>query len=115
MAEQAGHLLINRLVVTLPAGTTVVDTGLRQTNLNTDPDPPVFGVTGVIASRVMVVPVGELFDWTNITHTEPRESATGTVEVEFTNSGQETFINVMFWLPHTHFCPVSADTYNGGD
>ncbi|KKN50631.1 hypothetical protein LCGC14_0630580 [marine sediment metagenome] len=101
----------NRQQIELSVGVTVVDTGLIQTNLNFDPDPPLFGSL-LNASRVMVVPLMPIDAWLGVTHSEPAQGPTGTVEVIFVAPALTT-INVLFWNPHTHISPGDAVFYNG--
>lgn len=97
-----------------PPGTLDVDTGLTQVNQSfpdMSPEEPGFG-TG--DSRIQVVPMSPISFWTGITHGEPFfDPATGTIHVEFTNSGIEdvTNLNVLFWDPHSSVGPGDADTY----
>jgi len=106
MAEQAGHLLINRQRIALVGGANVIDTGLKQTNLNFDPDPD-------MALRTMVIPLPPIDNWAGITIDNPVYSAvTETVQVTINNPGQGIEINVLFWDPHTSICPLDADDYN---
>lgn len=115
MPLQGGSLLMARLRLTLPNGTTTVDTGLQQASYATDPgvdgrDPVDLPPDGR-GSRVMVMPEAPLLAWASITHGEPYLGTNGTVEVVFTNAGAETTIVVLFWDPSTVPSPVSADTY----
>ncbi len=113
MAVQAGQLLINRRRLSLSAGANVIDTGLRQTNLNFDPDPPLGGSVSV-ASRVMVVPLPPTNAWAGVSISEPVLGAGGTVEVTF-NAPDPVVLNVMFWDPHTFICPMNAEPYGDCD
>jgi len=107
MAEQAGHLLINRQRITLAAGDNDIDTGLKQTALNFDPDPN-------MADRTMVLPMAPLDNWAGVTHENPYyDAGTGTVHVVINNPGGEpVVINVLFWDPHTSIGPIDVDDYN---
>lgn len=112
MALQAGQLLIRRMQLALAPGATDVDTGLVQANLGVNPDPPVGGVDGVTASRVMVDVLPPWPAWANLTVSEPvLDPVTKTVHVIFTNAGGTAHINVLFWDPHTLMGPVDADVY----
>jgi hypothetical protein len=125
MSTKAGALLWNRQRITLPAGLTTIDTGLRQVNKafnNMSLDEPPLGVSvappgpadGTLpASRIMVVPMSPISTWANITHGEPFvDPATGTVKVTFNNSGASTTVNVLFWDPHSIPGPGQANTYH---
>lgn len=111
MALQAGHLLNHRMQLALAAGANDIDTGICQVNLAMSPDPPLGGVAGVTASRVMVVVLPPFDNWSGVTIGEPTlDPVTNTVHVVFTAPGDVT-VNVMIWNPHTHVCPLSADLY----
>lgn len=128
MSAKAGNLLWNRQQVTLPAGVTVVNTGLQQVNksfADQSPNEPPLGVSAASpgpaagttpASRVQVIPMSPLPSWADVTHGEPFvNTATGTVCVAFTNGSSpaaSVTINVLFWDPHTLIGPGDADTYN---
>jgi hypothetical protein len=138
MGVKAGTLLWNRRHVTVPMRTNngpfLVNTGLRQPTHGFadyspgEPSlgsfasvastlvplvPPVPPILPVVASRVQVVPMAPLSEWTLITHKEPFvDPRTGEVWVEFSNGGKEDAeINVFFWDPHSMVGPGSADTY----
>jgi hypothetical protein len=123
MSTNAGQLLWNRQRITLAAGDTLVDTGIRQVNQNfaaNSVGEPNLGIPGIAApgdgtlpaSRVQVIPMAPLSQWTNVDHSEPWvNTATGTVFVTFTGGGGET-INVLFWDPHTAIGPGEAETYH---
>lgn len=121
MSTKAGQLLWNRMHVVLEGGATTVDTGLRQVSLafenSSINEPPLFGRQpgpgdpNGLASRVQVMPMSPLPNWTNIIHAEPHLGSNGTVEVAFLNGGTTTEINVLFWAPHTDIGPGDADTY----
>lgn len=128
MSTKAGALLWNRQRLTLAAGITTIDTGLRQVNKgfnNMSINEPPLGVSAAPpgppdgttpASRVMVIPMPPNYAaWNNITMGEPFvDPATGTVKVTF-NNGDKTpaTVNVLFWDPHSIPGPGQADTYNG--
>jgi hypothetical protein len=127
MSTNAGNLLWNRKrILSLPAGVTAIDTGLRQANMSFESssvDEPDLGIPGVAApapgelpaSRVQVIPQAPTGKWANITHSEPwYNTATKTVWVTFTNAGEAPVqnLNALFWDPHTLIGPGQADTYN---
>jgi len=117
MGLTAGHLLISRQRISVPAGASTFDTGLEQTARNFAPDPvldgsdPTFVDPGT-PSRVMVMMLPPTDNWAGITIHEPYvDPATGRVFVDFENAGAEITLNVLFWNPHTRVCPLDADTY----
>jgi hypothetical protein len=127
MGTKAGVLLWNRQRLTLAAGLTTIDTGLRQVGKafgNMSPNEPPLGVSAAPpgppdgtapASRVMVIPMPVGYAaWINITHGEPFvDPATGTIKVTFANSDKTpATVNVLFWNPHSVPGPGQADTYN---
>jgi len=120
MAVQAGELLFERRRLTLPGNAlTVVVTNIQVTDRNFDPDPGLGDATGSVVSRLMVIPLAPVgIEWIQAAGivevlNEPRlNPTTNTLEVTFrnTNAGDLTF-NVLFWLPHTHAAPLSAEFY----
>lgn len=113
MALQAGNLLIVRRHLVLLPGINVIDTGIQQVDEAFSPDPPIDG--SVVPSRIMVMPLSPVTPWAinPITHTEPVVGPSGTVEVTFNNFGVAVEVNVLFFDPHTHICPLSAESYTG--
>jgi len=126
MGTKAGALLWNRQHLTLLAGLTEVDTGIRQVNQgfgSMSPNEPPMGLLiappgppdgALPASRVMVIPQAPTTTWLNITHSEPYVNpATGTIFVTFNNADKTpATINVLFWDPHSLVGPGDADAYN---
>ena len=112
MSKKAGQLLWNRRNISLPAGPSVIDTGLTQLNRawdNSSNAEPGFGTP----SRIQVIPMAPLSAWTNVTHAEPVFNATTeTVQIAFFNAseGPQT-LNVLFWDPATAVGPGEADPY----
>ena len=123
MSNQAGALLWNRKTVAFgPSQASVdVDTGLTQVNRGFGEDPPLGG-SGLIASRVQVIPLAPTAGWADVAHGEPfLDPATNTIHVVFVHGGvlpepplpfQFPSFNVLFWDPHTSIGPGKADTYN---
>lgn len=128
MSKKAGQLLWNRQRMTLAGGVTTIDTGLTQVSRSFESESigePPLGVTvappgpadGMLpASRIQVIPMAPLEDWSGITHGEPFvDPATNTVKVTFTNTSSPPSTvtpNVLFWDPHSMMGPGDADTYN---
>jgi len=119
MGKKAGTLLWNRMRVTVPAainlgppGTLDVDTGLTQVN-------KAFGSMSLgepsfdDPSRIQVVPMMPIGNWTTITHGEPVfDVVTGTIHVVFSNTSLSAVaINALFWNPHSMVGPGEADSY----
>jgi hypothetical protein len=126
MSRKAGTLLWNRQRLTLPSGSTSIDTGLQQPNKSFgdySPNEPPLGVSAAPpgpadgttpAARVQVIPMAPLGGWSLVTHGEPFVNpATGTVWVTFANANEgDVDINVLFWDPHSMVGPGEADPYN---
>ncbi len=121
MGLKAGALLWNRMRITVPGGTNGgppgilnVDTGITQVNKSfaaMSPGEPSLADP----SRIQVVPMAPIGNWTNITHGEPYlDPITGTIHVEFANAslGPAAEINALFWNPHSLVGPGDADEYN---
>jgi len=136
MGKKAGTLLWNRMRITIPGavnggppGTFNANTGLIQENKSFDGMSPLepaldertivvaMGPDITIGSRVQVIPMSPLAEWTPITHGEPfLDPVTNTVHVLFSNAGVGArTLNVLFWDPHSMIGPGSADTYNPPD
>jgi len=121
MSKTSGQLLWNRMQITLPVGTTEVDTGLCQLNLafdNSSNNEPTLGAAAIPAdpadgSRVQVMPLSPIPAWVSVGHTEPFLSpVTKTVHVFFINSGRTSAtVNVLFWDPATSVGPGEAASY----
>lgn len=117
MSEKARQLLWNRQRITLAAGATLVNTGIRQVSLafgNSSVNEPQFSTVGTIGSRLQVVPLAPTANWDYITHGEPLPGPDGYVYVAFTNATSPPTavpINVLFWDPHTLIGPGDADPY----
>lgn len=119
MSKKAGQLLWSRRQLILPAGATIVDTGLTQVSKAFPPGEPSLGAslssppssTGV-ASRVAVLPQAPLSTWANITHGEPYvDPTTGNVMIQFTNGGGSATVNVLLVDPHTVMGPGASEGY----
>lgn len=120
MGLKAGALLWNRMRFTVPSGANGgppgildVDTGITQVNksfADMSPGEPGFDDP----SRIQVVPMMPIGNWTNITHGEPYfDPATGTIHVEFAKAGIGAVeLNALFWNPHSLVGPGDAETYN---
>jgi len=123
MSKKAGALLWNRMRVEILDGVIDIDTGLTQPNRSFpdySPNEPFLGIPGAAppvagtppASRIQVIPLAPLDVWVTVTHGEPYfNTTTNTIHVQFSN-GLTTFINVLFWDPHSLIGPGDADTYN---
>jgi len=123
MSKKAGALLWNRMRFEVLDGVIDIDTGLTQQNRSFpdySPGEPPLGVNAAASpvdgtpppSRIMVIPLAPLSDWQSITHGEPYFSTvTNTIHVQFSN-GVQTFVNALFWDPHSLIGPGDADTYN---
>jgi len=123
MGRKAAALLWNRMRVEILDGVIDIDTGLTQPNRSFpdySPGEPPLGVNAAVspvagtppASRIQVIPMAPLSDWQGVTHGEPYfNTTTNTIHVQFSN-GVQTFINVLFWDPHSLIGPGDADTYN---
>lgn len=112
MSTKAGQLLWSRQHITLLASQTLnVDTGLTQLNTgfdNSSLDEPGFGTP----SRVHVIPMAPVDQWSAVTHDEPTIGPNGTIVVTFRNQNLFSVeINVLFWDPHTAVGPGDADSY----
>ncbi len=115
------QLLWSRQQLTLQVGETKdVDTGINQGTLA---GLPPLGVSGTAApaagtlpaSRIQVIPMAPLSKWSdgNIINGEPYwNTTTGTVHVEFSNTGgSSVYFNVLFWDPHSMIGPGDAAVY----
>lgn len=113
MSTKAGQLLWNRVRLTLPpVQSFTVDTGLTQLSKNFDASSLNEPTLGGLASRVQVIPLLPIDNWTNVSHGEPY-LLNGTVHVDFTSIGEgPVTINVLFWDPHTVIGPGNAQSYN---
>lgn len=124
MSAKAGQLLWNRVRIAslAPGPSAPINTGLRQVNLafnnSSVNEPPLGGRQPTIsdiglASRVQVIPMSPIAQWTNVYNQEPYLAADGYVYVIFNNlnEGAATDLNVLFWDPHTAIGPGAADTY----
>ena len=103
MAVQYGNLLVNRRRLTLAAGQTAIDTGIRINTNNFSPDPG-------LPSRLMVLVQPPTGPWDAITAMSEPYFVGTTLTIDF-NCASETTVNVLFWLPHSLTGPLSADAY----
>lgn len=117
MGLKAGALLWNRQRIELQANSASFhDTGLHQPNksfADYSPNEPAINQYAAIGSRIQVIPMSPLPEWTTISHGEPFLDPDGKIMVQFFNSDlyNNHTINVLFWDPHSMVGPGDADTY----
>lgn len=113
MALSAGQLHIVRKVITLEIGTTDIDTGICQTEVDVASGQPGLGTD---PSRVVVIPIGNTGPFLSVSAVgEPFVSpSTGTVHVALTSDTSNSLrLNVLFVDLNTFVGPGRADNYAG--
>jgi hypothetical protein len=110
-------------IINLPAGNSIVDTGLQQPGQalgNSSTSEPPLGIPGTSppldgttpASRVMVIPMPPTWPATLDIGEPYFDTTSGTVKVPFKNFGAAIpRLNVLFWDPHSLVGPGLASTY----